>query len=233
MEPLHAVSEFGLSGRGEEPLNAYLGVSFSKTAFFSGMMMSRYIDWSCTHYREMLIIVADHLETYNKQVFSGLSFEDAEAATRRTGQQYCKSYLKAIPQELSERVTVRLVSDILAEPGCVGLVSRVYQETQAHPDFLESIRDTVLMVSGNKLADYGFSGQKKQWALDRLENYLIEEIGVILYITCLAQHRYQVSIFPYPPPPILLELYSGRFAELFSDITGKQEYKAIELIDGS
>ncbi|HID08172.1 MAG TPA: tRNA-dependent cyclodipeptide synthase [Armatimonadetes bacterium] len=212
-------------------LNAYLGVSFCKTAYFSRSMMQRYIQWVCTCYQDLLIIVADHLEVYNKQVFDRLSYDDAEAATYRTGLQYKKGYQRSVPKELSERVQIRLASEILTDPGCAQLLGMVQSKMSTDQGFARSVRETVKAVQTGRLSEYGMlGGRRESEALDTLQNYLIEEVAIILYINCCADRQYHVSIFPYDPPQILLDTYSGRHSNLFASVTGERPYMALKLV---
>ena len=64
-------------------LDAYMGVSFSKTRYFSRPVMARYVEWACARFQEFLLIVADHLEIHNLRVFRNLSLEEATAYSQR------------------------------------------------------------------------------------------------------------------------------------------------------
>jgi hypothetical protein len=62
---------------------------------------------------------------------------------------------------------------------------------------------------------------------------MLEELAIILYVTRLAPRRHSVSIFPYRPQQVILDLHSGSYADLFAELTGGEPFRAIELIPGA
>lgn len=227
---LRVASSCGLGEEGDRELNAYLGVSFSKTKYFSTAMMRRYMRWSCEHFQDLLLIVADHLEAYNAQVFKGVSHAEAELSTRASGVQYLRAYERARPQALRSRIRLCLASDLVAEPACGELVERVRAVVRSDQAFAGDIRQTVRDALGHKLDSLPPRRRERQDAIEVLMGYLTEEIGIILFLTARSDPIYHVSIFPYPPPRILVELYSGRYADRFADLTGRRPYRAVELL---
>jgi len=232
-ENLKVLSQYGLHVGNTSQFNAYLGVSFSKTSYFSKQMMGRYIRWICSHYRDLLIIIADHLEIYNYQIFKNYPLELTQEETLRIGKEYQNAYQKAVSPELTDRVTVCLASEILAEPDCKTLVNLVNHILKSEPQFRAHIHATISHALAGKIREANFTTAETETVLETLQNYLVEEIAIILYITCKASKRYEISIFPYPPPEILIKLYEGAYSDAFMEITNGKPYEAIELISAS
>ena len=228
--PLQIQSLVGISTAELTRFNAYLGVSFSKTTYFSRPVMEAYIAWACAHCRDLLIIVADHLEAYNAVVFKGLSFADAEDRTMRTGLELRRAYEKAVPTELRERVRVRLASEILQESGCRDILDLVRSVASTNPRFQRDLRATVRIGLEGKLQTFVPKPADQEAVLPILVNYIIEEIAIILFLTNAAEPRYETSIFPYAPPQILVDLFDGAYGDAFAALTGGRSYPAIELV---
>jgi tRNA-dependent cyclodipeptide synthase len=228
--PLQIATTTGLSVAELARFNAYLGVSFSKTTYFSRPVMEAYIAWACAHCRDLLVIVADHLEAYNAVVFKGLSFADAEDRTMRTGLELRRAYEKAVPPELQDRVRVRLASEILQENGCRDILELVRTVATVHPGFQRDLRGTVQIGLDGKLQSFAPNASDQDAVLPILVNYIIEEIAIILFLTSAAEPRYEISIFPYAPPRILVDLFDGAYGNAFAALTGGKPYPAIELV---
>ena len=96
-DKLVAAWSMGVSPQDLSRFNAYLGISFSKTQYFSRPMMAAYIDWACARFQHLLIIIADHLEAHNQQIFRRISLEEAERRTEQKGQELKIGYDRAIP----------------------------------------------------------------------------------------------------------------------------------------
>ena len=191
--------------------NAYLGISFSKTRYFSVSTIALYADWALRRFGHLVVILADHLEIYNQMVFKGRSYGEAVAATRTAAQQYRRAYLKGLHGCCGERLEVVLASELLEAADCATRVVEVQGMYRANPDFREAVRDTVFYALEGKLEER-YGEETPGEVLDTLAQYFIEELGIILYLTLCAQPRYQVSIFPYPPPELLVDFYSGRYS---------------------
>jgi len=180
--------------------NAYLGVSFSKTTHFSRAMMRNYMVWAGKNVRNLLVIVADHLEAHNYVVFRGLSLPEAERRTRIVGDQLKTAYSKTIPEDMRRCVSVQLASDILASPGCISLLGRVQALQDGLPEFDKDLTAAVLDAVGWKLTAIPSAGIDK------------------------------MAVFPYRPQAVILNAFSGAYSHHFSDITGGIPFRAIQLV---
>jgi tRNA-dependent cyclodipeptide synthase len=215
----------------DKTLNAYLGISLSKTRFFSHDTTARYVRWCCDRFGRLLVIIADSLEAYNYQVFKkGLTIEAARARTLRSGQQRQIGYRSAVPPELESRVEVVLTSELLREPRCMAMLELVTAARAKGVAFRSALRATILQAVGGRVHEAGFGAEELEDALDTLEFYLLEEIAVILYVSCVADPAYHVSVFPYPPPEILRHLYDGAYGADFAALTGGRPYAALTLV---
>lgn len=213
-----------------EGLDAYMGISFSKTRYFSRPVMARYVEWACARFRAFLLIVADHLEIHNLRVFRNLSPEEARAHATQTGGQLRHSYEHAVPPALRPRVTIGLASEILAEPECTGALAALARVAGREERFRAGLRAAVVGSLAGKLRAARLKGAPREAALDVLQNYILEELAIIVYVTRLASRRFDVSIFPYRPQPVILDMHAGPYADLFADLTGGQPFRAIELV---
>ena len=211
-------------------LDAYMGVSFSKTRYFSRPVMARYVEWACARFQAFLLIVADHLEIHNLRVFRNLSLEEATAHATQTGDQLRHAYEHAVPPLLRPRVTIRLASEILAEPGCAGALVSLGQIAEREERFRSGLRTAVVDSLAGKLRAARLKGAPREAALDTLQNYMLEELAIILYVTRLAPRRHAVSIFPYRPQNVILDVHSGPYAGFFAELTGGEAFRAIELV---
>ena len=213
-------------------LNANLGVSFSKTPYFSKRMMARYIEWTTRHFDKLLIIVADHLEVYNAQVFKGLSYEEACRRTLEVGQQLRIGYRRATPDELSHRVSVRLASEIIEEAECAVLITHIRNLVLNHSEFNRDLRASISQALSDKLAAAPTAGLPLDAAMDTLANYLIEELAIVLYINHRAPIRYPVLVFPHFIPSILSKLYDEPYLSLFAEINRGETFRSLKLVWG-
>jgi tRNA-dependent cyclodipeptide synthase len=213
-------------------LNANLGVSFSKTRYFSKRMMSCYVHWISSRFDRLLIIVADHLEVYNAQVFKQLTCEEATRRSLTVGRQLCASYRKAIPGGLGGRVSISLASDIIQEPGCQVLIARLEHAARSHARFRHDVHQSVETALAGKIARVKNTGVNISGAMETLANYLIEEIGIVLYLNHIADVRYPLMIVPHFIPAVLPTLYEGPHAGLFEDITRGDRFRSMKLAVG-
>jgi tRNA-dependent cyclodipeptide synthase len=225
--PLTIKACWGVDASELAGLNAYLGVSFSKTTYFSRHVMRRYVEWACNHCRNLLIIVADHLEAHNVVVFKGLPHQEAVSRTQRTGAELLRAYRKAVPPELASRVDLVLASDLLSNEACADLVDSLRQLRDSSAVFAEDLRRGVQVSLGGKLRDAGLAGSTT--ILNRLSEYLIEELAIILYVSALAPVRYDLSVFPYRPQDVIIRSHMGIYGDRLIEITGGRPFRAIEL----
>ncbi len=224
---LRIASLTGLAPSAVDGCNAYLGVSFSKTTYFSRPVMEAYVNWACARCPDLLIIVADHLEAYNASAFRGIPFREAEERTLRTGTELRRAYEKAVAPSLRDRVRIELASEILQKPQCRDILALVRSVAGSNIQLRQDTRRTVLYALGGKLESMALPQDD---ALDTLVNYIAEEIAIILFITGASDPKYQLSIFPYRPPQILIDLYAGAYGTAFDHLTLRRPYAAIELV---
>jgi tRNA-dependent cyclodipeptide synthase len=223
------ISSTGIPASDWSQWNAYLGVSFSKTKYFSRSTMKSYADWVGRHFKSLLIIVGDHLEVYNSMVFRGLTKEQAESQTLRVGLELRRAYDRAVIGVARDRVRIELASDILKEPSCQNVLSLVHRIAKTNNEFRDSLRNTVVNNLQGKLELLKATPYIKDRMLTVLINYLIEEIALIISIASLRDPRYEVSVFPNTPPQILIDIYAGAYGPELLSFTGKEPYRAIEL----
>ena len=220
----------GLTEPLPDGLDAYMGISFSKTRYFSRPVMARYVEWACARFRAFLLIVADHLEIHNLRVFRHLSLDEASAHATQTGHQLRHAYEHAVPEALRPQVTIRLASEILAEPACAGALASLGRVAEREPRFRDGLRAAVVGSLAGKLRAARLKGAPREAALDVLQNYILEELAIIVYVTHLAPRRFDVSIFPYRPQQVILDMHAGPYAQLFVELTGGRPFRAIELV---
>ena len=228
---LRLVSSTGVDGKSfNGDYNAYLGISFSKTRYFSLATMADYITWCLRCFDQLLIIVADHLEIHNQMVFRGSGYESAARSTRIAGEQYRSGYRKSIPRSQRHRVRVALASELLSDPACAALAEKTLLQYYKSSEFHRAVTRTVDFALQGKL-QVSFPGGPPASAMDRLGHYFTEELAIILYLTCVASPRFNVSIFPYPPPDLLLDLHGDRLGDVYERITGAapSPFKAVQL----
>jgi tRNA-dependent cyclodipeptide synthase len=228
---LHVAQSVGIAEAGDGELNANLGISFSKTTYFSKNVMSEYIRWVGERFGKLLIIVADHLEAHNAQVFKGYSFSTALEKTKETGRQLRSAYLRAIPAGLTGRVTVNLASELLEEPGCCSLLAVVQQCAADNKRFADDLRASVESGLAGKLRQAREEGmQIGDSAMRILENYIVEEVAIILYLSHQSPTLYPVLIFPHFVPAVIPRIYSGEYNGAFEKITGGHGLRAMQVV---
>jgi tRNA-dependent cyclodipeptide synthase len=210
--------------------NAYLGISFSKTRYFSLATVGDYITWCLQRFDQLLIIVADHLEIHNQMVFRGSGYESAARSTRNAGEQYRSGYRKSIPRSQRHRVSIALASELLSEPACAALAGNTLAQYFKNLEFHRAVMRTVDFALQGKL-QASFPDGPPASAMDRLSHYFTEELAIILYLTRVASPRFDVSIFPYPPPDLLLDLHGDRLGGVYERITGTtpSPFQAVQL----
>ena len=228
--PLAVLSSVGLDELCDSSLNAFLGISLSKTRYFCRNTMRHYMAWACGCYGDLIVIVADHLEIYNQQVFKSRSYDDAVSYTQKTGRELQLNYRRAIPDGLQDRIEVVTASELLRQPGCARFLAAVEEAVAAQPDFARAIQATLMDAVGSRFEEQGYNRSEAETRLKMLERYLLEEIAIILHLTEHPDKPYEVSIFPYPPPPIFPDIYAGRYPIAGFD-RHDGVFKAIELVD--
>lgn len=212
------------------PCNGILGVSFSKTAFFSLPMMREYVLWSAGNIRDLLILIADHFEVHNQVVFRGLSQADAERRTRKAGSELMVAYQRAIPEHLHDRVRVALASELLECDVWKDLLADVRRIRDCLDDFNRDLTASVLSAVGGRALRVPWKSAERHAAVLQLQEYLIEELALIFYYAHCARPRYELSIFPYRPQDVVLNVYSGPYSQSFRHITGGQTFRAVQLV---
>ncbi len=229
--PLRLVYSTGLDENAfSGNLNAYLGISFSKTRFFSVATVSDYVAWSLQRFDKLIVIIADSLKIYNQMVFKERDYETAARATRLSGEQYRTAYLKGIPEDLRNRVDFVLSSELIALPACSSLVGKANFEYRNNDQFHSAVTDMTTFALRGKLLDF-FGVNPPTEALDTLGRYFVEELAIICYLTVRSDPVYDVSIFPYPPPDLLVDFHKGDLAAVYERIVGETPapYKAIQV----
>ena len=229
---LTVVRSEGLNPAIRHAVNANLGVSFSKTTYFSKQVMTRYMEWAGERFHKLLVIVADHLEGYNAQVFKALPADTAFARALETGRQLRDAYSAAGPASLRGRVRGELASELLAESGCAHAVGIVRQAAETNGGFREDLTRSVMRGLGGKIEEARRRGVHiGDSELAILANYLIEEVGIILYINHLAVTLYPVLLYPHFIPPVVREVYSGAYNGCFLGVTRGQPLRSIGICD--
>jgi tRNA-dependent cyclodipeptide synthase len=218
----------GVDPAGLAPMSAYLGVSFSMTKFFSRERMRQYIEWAGANLRDLLIIVADHFEGYNIEVFKKSEPEAAFPKAFGVGYQLLKSYVRAIPKEMESRVRVVLASELLIEQSCMDILTRIRKLGTEHPQFVQDCRTGILELISGKLEDAGIQDMELEAALNLLLNYMYEEIAIILYVSHGMSPQYPVAIFPYEPRQVITNLYDGKYGSI-REITHGEPFRFVRL----
>jgi tRNA-dependent cyclodipeptide synthase len=206
-------------------LNAYLGVSFSMTKYFSLARMRDYVEWAGSHVDRLIILVADQFEVYNLRVFRGFTVEEARARALKVGTDLVRGYQRVIPADLASRSSVQLISSFLADPFYVSLIDFTKRVAAENPEFREDCRNAVLQLLLGKLAEHGLTHEKLPPTLDLLQNYMHEEIALILYVAHVHKPRYPLAVFPFPPRAVLTRLYSGAYGGAFLPYTGSEPFR--------
>ncbi len=210
-------------------LNAYLGVSFSMTKFFSHERMRQYMQWAGDHLQNLLVIVADHFEGYNIEVFKNAAPESAFPKAFGVGYDLLKGYVRSIPKGMESRVRVVVASELLIEEPCVRILDAVKQLAARNAEFVQDCRSGTLELISGKMAEAGIRGAQMDAALDLLLNYMYEEIAIILYIAHAMTPAYEVAIFPYEPRRVVLDLYRNRYGSEISSITKGEPFRFLRL----
>lgn len=230
MEP---IDDQAAAGSGEAPgLNGYLGISLSKNVYFSKARVAGYVAWAARHLDRLLIIVADHLEAYNIQVLRAVAFDVARSRAEAKGRELARGYTRTIPPHLVGRVTVRTAADILVEPPCAAVLAHVERVAQEEPalrsDLAAAVVGNLLGRSGGKTVDDARRARVLA-AVDTLSRYVLEELAIVLYLSHVASPRWEMAIFPSPPPAAITNAYAGAYAHRFADITGSQPFRFVQL----
>ncbi|HYW43093.1 MAG TPA: tRNA-dependent cyclodipeptide synthase [Bryobacteraceae bacterium] len=228
MDELVLYEDAGLEPASLRPMNGYLGVSFSMTKFFSRERMRQYIEWAGANLQDLLIIVADHFEGYNIEVFKRSEPETAFPKAFGVGYQLLKGYVRAIPKSLESRVRVVLASELLIEQQCIEILESVRRLGSQKPDFVRDCRTGILELISGKLAEAGIEDAQRESALEVLLNYMYEEIAIILYVSHAMSPPYPVAIFPYEPRQVIRNLYQNQYGDI-SAITRGEAFRFVRL----
>lgn len=229
---LAALGTTGMTIGRDSHLNANLGISFSKTRYFSRRMMSDYICWSMERFDRLMIIIADQLEAHNVSIFRQLSLEDARERTRQTGIELRRGYQRAIPPETNGRVAVSLASDLLANHRCAETLAMVRSYAQESPVFRSDLGRAVSEGLGGKIQQAREAGVPiGARELRLLRNYLIEELAIILYVSHQAEVRFPVLLYPHFIPDVVRNVYNGAYAGRFASITGGEPFRSVRVVD--
>lgn len=210
--------------------NANLGVSFSKTRYFSKDVMGRYVTWLADRFDHVLIVIADHPEAYNAQVFKGLPFDAAQRRCLEAGRQLREGYKKVIPASLSDRVRIELASDHLQTEACRALVDRLERLCRERHDFDDSVKISVREALSSKLAAVSGNGFDPERAIEVLASYLIEELAIVLYLSHLRPIPYPVMVVPHFIPTVLPKLYVAPYADLVADVIAGEPFQFMKLV---
>lgn len=225
-----------MSGISQDTLscaNAYIGVSFSMTRYFSRSRMREYIEWAGEKMRNLLIIVADHFEGYNIQVFKQLPPEEAFSRALMVGENLVKGYVRAVPGTLRSKTTVVLASELLVQEDCASLVRLVREEAANNHLFWQDCRNGISEMISGKLDDAGLTGATRELALDLLHSYIYEEIAIILYVAHVMQPKWPVALFPYEPRNVITKLYGGSYSKALCNATRNEPFRFVKLASPS
>ena len=228
-DELVLISSSGLNKEEARSLNAYLGISFSMTKYFSRQRMRRYFQWAGAHLSDLLVIVADHFEGYNFQVFKNLPPEISFEKAYEVGLQFAKSYSRAIPPTLASRVKVVLASELLKEDQCAMILALASELAQKNRDFKADVYSAILELLSGKIKAAGYQGPRREIALDILQQYVLEEIAIILYVAHRATPAYPVAIFPYPPRSVITNIYNGHYGNWFGEIIHDEPFRFVQV----
>lgn len=210
-------------------MNAYLGVSFSLTEFFNRARMRSYFEWAGANLGNLVVIVADHLEGYNFQVFKRLGKAEAFEKAAAIGHQLEKHYSRAIPKELHSRITVLTASKLLRLPECEEARTFVEGAASHNREFRLDADAAITSLLSGKLEEAGLFGAEHEAAIEVLRHYVIEEIAIILYLAHVAMPRYPLAIFPYPPRDVITKVYDGRYGGAFFQLTRGEPFRFIQV----
>lgn len=209
-------------------LRGYLGISLEKSNYFSKQRVRDYIRWSAGRLQGLMILVADHLETYNEQVLKQRPPAEALARALRRGGELAQGYRRAIPRDLDFPVEVHLASGLLETPACQGVLERVRMAADRSRAFRQDLEAAVRSNLDDPLDRERH--RRVMEGMDALVCYLVEEIALILYLSCVREARYTVALFPYRPQPVISNVFDGGYGGLFSDITGSTPFQFIQLM---
>lgn len=228
-EDLVLVSSRGFDHKDLRRLNAYLGVSFSLTEFFTRPRMQEYFMWAETHLNNLVVIIADHLEGYNFQVFKNHSPDEAFERAADIGSQLVKHYTRAIPAGLESRIEIVTASELLKREQCAEALKLTEKVIDQDPEFKADVETAILDLLSGKLEDAGFRGTQLEAALNVLQHYVLEEIAIILYLVHLTRPTYPVAVFPYPPRTVITKIYDQQYGGAFRDITRGEPFSFVQV----
>jgi tRNA-dependent cyclodipeptide synthase len=228
-DELVLISSSGPQDENLRRMNAYLGISFSMSKYFSRSRMKKYFEWAGENVRDLVVIVADHFEGYNFNVFKGIPLETAFEKSHQVGIQFATNYGRAIPASLASRINIVLASELLQRPECSEIFEISSELADKDPEFKADVEAAILELLAGKLDDAGYRGEKLRGALEILQRYIFEEIAIILYTAHLEVPAYPVAIFPYPPREVITKIYDNHYGGAFQKITRGQPFRFVQV----
>jgi tRNA-dependent cyclodipeptide synthase len=228
-DELSLISSAGPAVEDLREMNAYLGISFSMSKYFSRSRMKQYFEWAGQNLRDLEVIVADHFEGYNFNVFKGIPLETAFDRAHQVGIQFATNYRRAIPPSLTSRIHIVLASELLQRPKCVEIFAFSRELAAKDLEFKGDVESAILELLSGKLEDAGYHGENLKPALEILQQYIFEEIAIILYSAHLAVPTYPVAIFPYPPREVITKIYENHYGGAFRQFTRGQPFRFVQV----
>ena len=228
-DKLSLISSSGPPAENLREMNAYLGISFSMSKYFSRSRMKQYFEWAGQNISDLVVIVADHFEGYNFNVFKGVPLETAFDKAYQVGIQFATNYRRAIPPSLASRINIVLASELLQRSKCAEVVALSRSLAKEDPEFKGDVDNAILELLAGKLEDAGYRGQNLKPALEVLQQYIFEEIAIILYSAHLEVPAYPIAIFPYPPREVITKIYNNHYGGAFRLFTRGQPFRFVQV----
>lgn len=210
-------------------LKGYLGISLNKSNYFSKQRVRSYIRWSARRMNGLMIVVADHLESYNERVLKHYTPQEAVSKVTQRGKELAQGYRRAVPPGMDFPVEVCLASQLLQTDVCHRMVDDTWKVAEGCLEFRHDLEEAVKSNMDDPL-----DRERHRTILagmDTLIGYMVEEIAIVLYLTCLCEECYSVALFPYQPQPVIKKVFEGGYSGLFSEVTGATPFRFIQLVN--
>lgn len=211
--------------------DAFLGVSLGKN-FFSKQHIAMYSDWALEWCDRFLIVIDDREERYNYQVFRG--FGPAESTTRslERGKEVERAFRKVLPHfgnPNRDRITLIRSATLFEVPACAAIAEGLVSNFHSDPKFHDDVISQMFTNIGSRIEKWkeGVSEEIYAEGLERLANYLLEEIAVTAY---LREHGdYAIEVYPGPSLRVVKKLYDGLYPELSKQLELREKHGYIYL----
>ena len=195
--------------------NPFFGISVNNR-YFTQESIEIYLKWMLSIAKEaILVIIADDIQAINEEVFSRLAPTEALLKARKKGievEQKVLAVLESIPA--NERTKIRIVHwQALKSSALDKKLMELKKECKDDPAFHGYILRHVTTNLGSR------SNSMSEQELDRLSDYLLSEIALVL--TGIRYKGQEYDLNPYPGVTTSQMFYELQKGNLFPNIVPK------------